>query len=109
MTISGVCDLEHLGRTTMFASQTVNFAEGSITNSTRYTAANGDVLLSTFNGHLAAPAAGFDLGFAGAETYTGGTGRFAGATGSSALEGSAKFTGPATAIGEYTTKGSLSY
>ncbi|MEO5826864.1 MAG: hypothetical protein ABIR59_13320 [Gemmatimonadales bacterium] len=105
--ISGVCNLKHLGRTTMTARQTVDITNGQFTNTTTYRAANGDLLLTTFSGQTTSPP-GADVTFVGVETYVGGTGRFAGATGSSEASGSATLAG-LTGTGEYTTHGSISF
>jgi len=107
LAISGTCNLGHLGRTTMVAAQTVSLVDGGIVNSTTYTAASGDKLLSSFAGQVVSPP-GPDVTFTGTETYHGGTGRFEGASGSSALEGTATLGGPA-GTGEYTTKGAIKY
>lgn len=61
----------------------VNFATLSATGSYEFTAANGDMLIGTFTGH--ATTIGTDGHYAmlvEQVTITGGTGRFAGATGS---------------------------
>ncbi|MEO7502328.1 MAG: hypothetical protein ABIW94_06795 [Gemmatimonadaceae bacterium] len=85
----------------MAAIQTVNVLTGELNNTTTYTAANGDQLTTTFAG---TDPLGGDIEFTGLETYTGGTGRFANATGESFLQGSA--TG---ATGEFTSKGSITF
>lgn len=107
LAISGTCNLEHLGRTTMVAVQTVSLVDGAIVNSTTYTAANGDKLSSSFVGQVVSPP-GPDVTFTGTETYNGGTGRFEGASGSSTLDGTATLGGP-VGTGEYTTKGAIKY
>ncbi|MEO6525861.1 MAG: hypothetical protein ABIP93_04495 [Gemmatimonadaceae bacterium] len=103
--IAGECRLEHLGRTTMTAVQTVSLVDGSAQNFTTYTAANGDELYTRWDGQVISPP-GPEAVFVGTETYVGGTGRFAGASGSSWLEGTATLIG---LTGEYTTKGSITY
>lgn len=105
--ITGECNLKHLGRTAMHAIQIINVETGDLTNSTTYTAANGDELFTSFVGTSSPPP---DVVFQGTETYVGGTGRFEGATGSSELEGTATvdlITGSGT--GEYTSKGTITY
>lgn len=71
-----------------------------------YIAANGDELWSTYSGsgeiNLATHWGTFD----GWETYTGGTGRFDGATGASRLVGAGS---PYEGVGHFTTKGTISY
>ena len=108
--ITGVCQLAHLGRTTMVIEQDFAF-DGSIVNATTHTAANGDLLLSTW---YSAPGEstfdGIDAVFAGTETYVGGSGRFADASGSSRVQGTA-FLNVATGAftGAYTTRGTIAY
>ena len=105
--ITGECNLKHLGRTTLHAIQIINVVTGDFTNSTTYTAANGDVLNATIVGTSSPPP---DVVFQGTETYVGGTGRFEGATGSSEFEGTATvdlITG--TGTGEFTSKGTITY
>ena len=46
--------------------------------------------------------------FKGTYTVVGGTGRFAGASGSGSLEGNATFTSPAGGVGEFTLSGTIS-
>jgi hypothetical protein len=104
--ITGECNLKHLGRTTMHAIQVINVETGDLTNSTTYTAANGDALYTTFVGTSSPPP---DVVFQGTETYVGGTGRFEGATGSSELEGTATVNIDGTGTGEYTSKGTITY
>jgi hypothetical protein len=108
--MTGLCQLAHLGRTTMVIEQDFA-ADGSIVNSTTHTAANGDLLLSTW---YSAPGEsttdGINAVFAGTETYVGGTGRFADVSGSSRVQGTAVLnlaTGAFT--GEYTTHGTIAY
>ena len=107
--ITGACQLRHLGRTTMEAHQVVDLQTGSIANTTTYTAANGDALFTSFSGQITgADAAG--VTFVGVETYVGGTGRFAGAHGSSELRGSATQPDATGAgAGEYSAEGSIAY
>jgi len=108
--ITGVCQLAHLGRTTLVIQQDFAF-DGSIVNSTTHTAANGDLLLSDW---YSAPGEntfdGINAVFAGTESYVGGTGRFAHASGSSRVQGTAVVdvaTGAFT--GAYTTRGTIAY
>jgi hypothetical protein len=106
-----VCQLQHLGRTTAIAEQLVLFTgPGTLiaSNSTVYTAANGDQLYSTFTGPGTADADG-GIVFSGLETYTGGTGRFAGASGSSVISGTASVAGLPPFAGQFTLDGTLSY
>jgi len=107
LSIAGVCTLKQLGRTTFVITETVDFSTGIILNSTAYTAANGDVLNSTFVGTIRTPP-GPDAVFDGTETYIGGTGRFTNVSGSSFLEGSAHVDG-LSGRGQYTTVGTITF
>jgi hypothetical protein len=78
-----------------------------IVNTAVYTAANGDKLFSTFLGSGVPTSTG--VSFSGTETYDGGTGRFADATGSATLVGSAEFTSPSAGVGQYSVEGTISY
>jgi hypothetical protein len=73
-----------------------------------YTSANGDELHGYFDG-VGMFISSTEVSFVGTETYKGGTGRFADASGSAALTGVAMFTSPNGGIGEYVGKGTLSY
>jgi hypothetical protein len=118
MTIEGTCTLKHLGLASFTGTQWLN-DDGSYTNQTIYTAANGDVLVSEFAGQvlsLIVDAQGIAaVEFEGTETYgtfSWGepTGRFAGASGSSAVWGTAVqsfITGAGS--GQYSTSGSISF
>jgi hypothetical protein len=113
LSISYECTLAHLGRTTASVQQTVTLTGASpagltlsLVNSTVYTAANGDQLIATFTGSALLDPASGDVTFTGFEIFSGGGGRFANATGWSALEGSASVV---TNRGFFTTKGRISY
>jgi hypothetical protein len=105
--IDYVCQLQHLGRTTASAEQIVIFTSPATTtasNTTTYTAANGDQLFSHWTG--TSTSSGPDITFSGPETYAGGTGRFADASGSAWISGTASFV---TNTGQFTAAGTLSY
>jgi hypothetical protein len=107
--IDYVCQLRHLGRTTGSAEQIVVFTGPTTlnaSNTTTYTAANGDQLFASWTGDGTFDAATLTVTFAGDETYSGGTGRFAGASGSAFLDGSASLV---TATGSFTITGALNY
>jgi hypothetical protein len=93
-----------LGRTTAVAEQIASLTIPSASNTTIYTAANGDQLFVTWTG--AGIVNGPDITFSGTETITGGTGRFAGASGSTWVSGTASF---ATLTGQFTSVGTISY
>jgi hypothetical protein len=82
----------------------VTFTSAGASNTTVYTAANGDQLFVSWTG--TASSSGPDNTFSGPETITGGTGRFAGATGSTWVSGTASF---ATMTGQFTSVGTISY
>lgn len=108
--ITGHCQLKHLGRTSIVILQDFAF-DGSIVNSTTHTAANGDVLNSTW---YSAPGEstfdGTNAVFAGIETYVGGTGRFAHASGASRVDGTAYLNAAnGTFTGQYTSHGTITY
>ena len=71
----------HLGRYFMSSPHFTYLATGMVEGEQNFTAANGDVLNATFSGQLLPRADGCLEGTLPA-TITGGTGRFAGATGS---------------------------
>ena len=70
----------HLGRYTAKFNATVNVLDGTATGSYTFTAANGDRLFSTFTG-LGVPAGGTMASITETLEISGGTGRFAGASG----------------------------
>ena len=112
--IDSQCNFSHLGLTTGSTSQTVVPAGPPagqtlpllISNMTTYRAANGDQLNAMFVGGGLLDLLTGDVTFSGKETFNGGTGRFAGASGSDSLEGSAS---NATSTGEFTVRGTLTY
>lgn len=102
------CNLRHLGRTTGVLIQRITSTglTNTLTASTVYTAANGDLLNADFVGAGGVDPVALEVTFSGTETYTGGTGRFAGATGSASLSGIVSLL---SNTGNYSTTGSLSY
>ena len=82
----GTCTLAHLGRADFLSDKTIQLMAGTQTTIATFTAANGDVLRATGAGtfRLVGPGRGR---FTATLTFVGGTGRFAGATGSAAAEG----------------------
>ena len=68
----------HLGRYTLVASEDVDLASGAVTNgSFTLTGANGDTVSGTYSGQALAGLTGYVV----SGPITGGTGRFAGASG----------------------------
>lgn len=81
MTLTKAGNATHLGRFTVVASQCLDPATGAITKGEAvFTAANGDQVFATQSGQVSGspPVLAFELDY----TITGGTGRFAGASGS---------------------------
>ena len=109
--ITYACQLQHLGRTTAIAEQVLDLRGAPdhvlASNTTTYTAANGDQLFASWAGTSTVYFPNFT--FTGPETYLGGTGRFAGASGSSVIVGTGSFTGPGIGSGEFTATGKLEY
>ena len=81
---------------------------GSFTGTSTYIAANGDRLYATVSGTSGGLQDG-TLTSSGTVTVTGGTGRFAGASGTADYFDTAHITGPTTAAGVYTLDGELAY
>ena len=77
-----------------------------IENVTTYTAANGDTLDVSFSGTALINLQSGDVRFIGTETFVGGSGRFARATGSADLAGTASIF---TNLGSFTAEGSIAY
>lgn len=103
---TGVGRLSHLGRSTVASSQTVDFttAPPSMTGTDEFTAANGDKLYATHSGISGVPDAQGNVTFSGEYIFTGGTGKFNGASGSAEFTGSA---GLATNKGEFSLRGKI--
>ena len=109
--VTGTCRYGHLGLTTCEAAQSVTpQLDGTllIENEGVCAAANGDELFTSFSGIGVQTATG-GIVFSGTETYEGGTGRFANASGSSSLAGSAQFTGPGVGVGSFSFRGRIAY
>jgi len=107
------CTLAHLGHATAVATQVVTPIDQSgvlvtaqITNSTTYTAANGDTLIASFTGTALLNVETGQVRFIGTETFAGGSGRFEDASGSADLDGSGSFF---TNIAFFTAKGRIAY
>ena len=86
----GECQLSHLGRASAHIVQDINIAAGTQQSvEITLTAANGDVLRAATVGTNAPNGSG--VAFQAVMTFTGGTGRFANATGQATVVGSANF------------------
>ena len=86
--ITGTCQLSHLGRTTMVGVETL----GAVLNAVHtFTTANGDLLHTTTTGYAVLKPDFSGVNFFNTETITGGTGRFANASGVATRNGSSNF------------------
>jgi hypothetical protein len=110
------CNMAHLGRVVGGTDNEIVIPTGEPSGSSlpiqiaiptiTYTAADGDRLKSTFAGQGSIDLVTGRAVFFGTETFIGGTGRFAGATGSSQTAGEASL---ATNTGFLTLSGYVSY
>ena len=82
----GVCHLAHLGRAEMDGTLEINLLQGTQSGTRTFTAANGDELYASVQGTSAPVGPGL-IGFSATFTFTGGTGRFANASGTATGEG----------------------
>jgi len=106
---SGTADgtAAQLGRFTATYSPTVDLLTGAATGAFTITAANGDQLSGTFTGQ-GVPAGAGASSITEDMTITGGTGRFAAATGTFTVQRILTFTGPTTASSTGTFDGEIS-
>jgi hypothetical protein len=104
----GVGVVSHLGRSTYSCEQTADFTTTppSITGKNEITAANGDKLFATHTYIAAIPDAQGNTTFSGEFIFTGGTGKFAGASGSGTVTGSANIP---TGKGQASFRGMIEY
>jgi hypothetical protein len=104
---SGSGTATHLGLFTMAASEVVDFASMTVRNGTfTLTAANGDTVSGTYSGTILPGLVGYHV----SGPITGGTGRFAGATGAIIFDGivdPATLTGSDVISGTITSVGSI--
>jgi hypothetical protein len=101
--ITGTCHLSHLGLTTIVGVETV----GAVLNAVHtFTAANGDLLYTTTTGYAVLKPDFTGVNFFNTETVTGGTGRFANASGSATRNGSSNFS---DGSGTWEIVGTLTY
>lgn len=108
ISVTGEGHALHMGRTTaVTTNQMVNLLTGAGTATYTLTAANGDTVVLEFV--VATIFLPSGATFAGTYIVTGGTGRFAGATGSGSASGSATFTGPSNGVGSFAVDGTISY
>ena len=88
-TDTGSCRLSHLGATEIAGVQIINFATGTQAGTRTLTAANGDQVYTAHTGTSSPGTTPGTVDFVATLTITGGTGRFAGATGELRAEGTA--------------------
>lgn len=119
--IAGECQVTHLGRSTTHAVQQLVFAldadgrpvfDGGqpviagLRNCAEFTSADGEVLRHVTSGTVAPGVDPGTVTFEGRLIFTGGTGRFATASGSAAFDGAASLI---TNTGQFSMKGTLEY
>ncbi|MBL8899162.1 MAG: hypothetical protein JNM84_16100 [Planctomycetes bacterium] len=107
VSVVGAGEALHMGRTTAATTnQVVNLLTGQGTATYDLTAANGDVLTVVLDAMSVFLPNG--VTFSGTYVVTGGTGRFATATGSGTIDGTALNTGPNSGVGTFELDGVLS-
>ena len=99
------CRVSHIGLMQVETMQTINVATGSQQGMAEWTAANGDVLYASSQG-TATPTGATTIAFSGTTTITGGTGRFANASGVLNVDGWAD---NADGTGGFTYDGWITY
>jgi hypothetical protein len=119
--ITGECRLAHLGRTELTSVQQLLFALDAtgqpviqngqpvvtaLRNCTTWTAADGDAIHHTSDGVVSPGVTPTQFNFDGAIVFTGGTGRFTGASGTASYEGTADL---AVGTGSFSLEGSIVY
>ena len=104
--VAGPCLISHLGKTTIYLRQIIDFTTLIGTSEeVTFTAANGDVLRATAITR-GTPTGPTSFSLAGTFIFIGGTGRFANATGRAEFVGSADF---ATGRALLTMRGRITY
>lgn len=103
--IFGTGNGTHLGKADFYSISVVdlNYVPGQQTGSLKFTGANGDYLEGSFAGTIIEE--GGNVSFEGEYTFSGGTGRFSGASGSGTYAGTANL--PAE-MGQVTFSGTVS-
>jgi hypothetical protein len=97
----------HLGAFTAHSvEEVVNLATGEGVAVHEFTAANGDKIVMSF--HLLALPTATGFAVTGVWEITGGTGRFAGASGAGTYAGAADFTSAITAVASFNMVGKIS-
>ena len=111
VTVRGSGQAEHMGSSAAFTdNEVVNLLNGAGPATFTLTGANGDTLVLEDTFQTTPPDAGGHFTFGGTFEVVGGTGRFAGATGGGAVNGSAQFSGPLgdSGVAEFTFDGTVS-
>jgi hypothetical protein len=103
--ITATCHLSHLGLTTTVEVETISATFGLSAVHT-FTAANGDVLYTTTVGQATLKPDFSGVTFSNIETVTGGTGRFANASGTATRNGSTNFS---DGSGTWVIQGTIKY
>jgi hypothetical protein len=86
VSLEGTGNATQLGRFTLKIPHVVNTTNNTSTGTYEFTAANGDTLAAGFTGQASPTATPGFLSVVDTATITGGTGRFAGVTGSFTIE-----------------------
>lgn len=105
--ITGLGIATHMGLTTCETTdQALNVLNNEGTATYYFTAANGDQIVVEFE--FTAPPTPTGVTLSGTWEITGGTGRFANASGSGTMDGWATVTSPTTGVGQFTMSGKIS-
>ena len=104
----GVGQVSQLGRTTLHGELDVLIGANTVTGTFTFTAANGDTLTGTISGFIPPPDPQGNVEFDSAVAFTGGTGRFSGASGSAVTHSVAQTTGPDSSVASNTITGTVS-
>ncbi len=102
---SGTGKATHLGRFSFQHPHTVNFETSQLAGTFNLEAANGDKIFADYSGQISPTSPSGIVPVVGTATVTGGTGRFAGARGSFAVQ---RLFDPATFISVGTFEGTIS-
>jgi len=107
--VQGHGQAQALGRSTAITNnEFVNLLTGAGTATFTLTGANGDTLVLESIFQNTAPDAGGAFTFGGDYDVVGGTGRFAGATGSGTVTGSGQLTSADAGVAEFSYEGTIS-
>lgn len=90
-----------------FSTDVIDMSTGAGTGTNRFVAGNGDELYGSFSVQVVPTDAPNIVDLLGLATFTGGTGLFSGASGSSSFSGTGVFTSNTSAIASLTYTGSI--